>query len=320
MGIWYILFLAVIVGVVANEPSLNNPSLPLGDVKSSTETRVLERVEFLLQTLVEKVKVLDDRVDSLLLAQNETNEMFKYANKSLEKMSEQLYSFSTSTTERAVSLEHKLDRLPDDTGMNFMKPDPSMDISFEVARDWTNNFGFGSNWIIFQRRFNGSVDFYRNWTEYKQGFGDIHGEHWLGLDKLHMIVKSQRHELLIVLEDFDGVIAYAHYDDFKIGDESEKYVIKTVGQYTGTAGDSFTYHKGEVFSTYDQDNDKFSANCAEVWRGAWWFYMCFKSHLNGRYLNGESNREAGINWDTFRGLDYSLQSTKMMVRPLVRDD
>uniref|UniRef100_A0A182W262 Fibrinogen C-terminal domain-containing protein n=1 Tax=Anopheles minimus TaxID=112268 RepID=A0A182W262_9DIPT len=162
-----------------------------------------------------------------------------------------------------INLEQNMGRLPEDTGVYFMKPDPTKNVTFEVSRDWTNNHGFGDNWIVFQRRFNGSVNFYRNWTEYKQGFGNLHGEHWLGLDKLHAIVKTRQHELLIVLEDFDGVIAYAHYEDFKIGDESEKYVIKSVGRYTGTAGDSFSAHKDEEFSTYDQDHDKHAAHCAQ---------------------------------------------------------
>ena len=33
---------------------------------------------------------------------------------------------------------------------------------------------------VFQRRFKGTVDFYRNWTEYKHGFGHVDSEHWLG--------------------------------------------------------------------------------------------------------------------------------------------
>ncbi|XP_052891449.1 microfibril-associated glycoprotein 4-like [Anopheles moucheti] len=319
----YIVLLSIIIGAVANEDTPHNTSLTLEEDTATAESRMLEGFEQLSQTVKDEMKVFNDRIDeikrdihSLLLAQNATNEMFRSTNNSLEQVSEQLNNLSTSATQRFVNLEKELEVLPADTGVYFMKPDPSKNVSFEVARDLTNNHGFGSNWIVFQRRFNGSVNFYRNWTEYKQGFGDLRGEHWLGLDKLHAIVKTRCHELLIVLEDFNGVIAYAHYDDFKIGDESEKYMIKSVGLYTGTAGDSFSSHKDELFSTYDQDNDRAGANCAKSFVGAWWFYKCHRCHLNGEYLNGKINRQVGIMWTEFRGSYYSLKSTKMMVRPV----
>ncbi|XP_053668990.1 angiopoietin-related protein 2-like [Anopheles marshallii] len=251
---------------------------------------------------------------SLTEMNKETNEMFHITHKLLEKFEDKLQRFSTSTTQRMVNLEQKLDRLPEMERVYFMRPDPSKDITFAVSRDWTNNHGFGGNWTVFQRRINGLVSFSRNWSGYKQGFGDLRGEHWLGLDKLHAIVKTRQHELLIVLEDFFGVIAYAHYDDFQIGNESEKYIIKSVGKYTGTAGDSFTHHKDELFTTYDQDNDNSNANCAEKFGGGWWFYDCYQSHLNGIYVNGKHILQDGIEWRTFRGLS-SLKSTKMMVRP-----
>ncbi|XP_053668085.1 microfibril-associated glycoprotein 4-like [Anopheles marshallii] len=296
---WCIVLLSVIISVAVTEHPPNNPPFVLDEVNVAAETRILERVAHLLQSLSDKIKMLDDRVD-----------------KSLGKVSEQLQSFSTSTTQRMVNLEQKLERLPEDTGVYFMQPNTTSNITFEVSRDWSNNHGFGNNWIVFHRRFNGSVDFYRNWTEYKQGFGDLRGEHWLGLDKLHAIVKTQRHELLIVLEDFKGVIAYAHYDDFQIGNETEKYIIKSVGKYTGTAGDSFTYHKDEIFSTFDQDNDDTDFNCATTFAGGWWYYKCYVSHLNGEYLKGEINRQAGIIWYRFRGHYCSLKRAKMMVRPV----
>uniref|UniRef100_A0A182MVG8 Fibrinogen C-terminal domain-containing protein n=1 Tax=Anopheles culicifacies TaxID=139723 RepID=A0A182MVG8_9DIPT len=108
-----------------------------------------------------------------------------------------------------------------DSGVYYVNLTPSQNTSFEVFRDGSNNHGFGSNWTIFQRRIDGTVNFNRNWTEYKHGFGDVRGEHWLGLEKLHKILNTERHELLIIMEDYDGVIAYAKYDNFQIGNEAQ---------------------------------------------------------------------------------------------------
>ena len=43
----------------------------------------------------------------------------------------------------------------------------------------------GGGWTYFIHRYNGLLDFYLKWNDYKIGFGDLRGEHWLGLEHLH---------------------------------------------------------------------------------------------------------------------------------------
>ena len=74
-------------------------------------------------------------------------------------------------------------------------------------------------WIVFQRRQDGSVDFYRNWTDYVNGFGDLEGEHWLGLNKISCL-PSAGVVLRVDLEKFSGTQGYAEYSTFNVDDAS----------------------------------------------------------------------------------------------------
>ena len=86
---------------------------------------------------------------------------------------------------------------------------------------------------MFQKRLDGSVDFYRGWDDYEQGFGNLNGEFWLGLDKIHRLTKGRRGKLRVDLEDLDYQTAYAEYDSFDVGDEQSKYKLARLGQYAG---------------------------------------------------------------------------------------
>lgn len=43
---------------------------------------------------------------------------------------------------------------------------------------------------VIQQRFDGSVDFYRNWVDYKAGFGSIDSEFWIGMLQIIPTLKS----------------------------------------------------------------------------------------------------------------------------------
>ena len=82
----------------------------------------------------------------------------------------------------------------------------------------------GGGWTVFQKRLDGSVDFYRGWTDYKHGFGNLNGEFWLGLDKIHRLTKT-KNKLRVDLEDTTGKTVYAEYDMFAVTSERTKYQL-----------------------------------------------------------------------------------------------
>ncbi|XP_062521345.1 fibrinogen C domain-containing protein 1-like [Corticium candelabrum] len=185
--------------------------------------------------------------------------------------------------------------------------------AFKVYCDMTTD---GGGWTVFQRRQDGYVDFYRNWADYKAGFGDLNGEFWLGLDKIHRLTATNQ-TLRFDMKDFENEERYALYSTFAVGKEAAGYKL-TVGQYSGNAGDSFaSYHNGMKFSTKDQDNDSTSSNCAATWFGGWWYNNCHHSNLNGKYLKGSSANSVGVNWKHWKGFTYSLKFTEMKTRPAV---
>ncbi|XP_049548171.1 fibrinogen-like protein A [Anopheles darlingi] len=184
--------------------------------------------------------------------------------------------------------------------------------SFEV---YCEQKKFGGGWIVVQYRFNGSVDFYRNWDEYRDGFGNLDSEFWLGLEKMHQLTKSRTYELIVELKDFSGTYKYTRYNAFEIDSETEQYKLKTLGSWiSGNAGDTMTYYnKGMKFSTKDRDNDGSSkTHCAQGREGAWWYGDCTYANLNGKYSNSIDMKS--MFWYFFN-VDYTgLSFSRMMIR------
>ncbi|KAM9743872.1 tenascin isoform 3-T5 [Menidia menidia] len=169
----------------------------------------------------------------------------------------------------------------------------------------------GGGWIVFLRRQSGRQEFFRNWKNYTAGFGDMNDEFWLGLSNLHKITAGGQYELRVDLRD-KGESAYAQYDKFSVSEPRTRYKVH-VGGYSGTAGDSMTYHHGRPFSTYDHDNDIAVTNCALSYKGAFWYKNCHRVNLMGRY--GDNSHSKGVNWFHWKGHEHSIEFAEMKIRP-----
>ncbi len=187
----------------------------------------------------------------------------------------------------------------------------------------------GGGWTVIQRRVNDSVSFNKNWIDYKNGFGDLEANHWLGSDKIHDIVNkpSTTFELYIDMEiqHPDPMMrhAFTRYQSFSIADEMDDYEL-TIGtlDVSSTAGDSLSYHNQMKFSTPDQDNDSsFTVNCAVRFSSGWWFGSCRDSLLNGIYYEMGNHPDPpfgihdGIIWESWVGEEQGLVYVEMAVRP-----
>ncbi|KAG8549021.1 hypothetical protein GDO81_023082, partial [Engystomops pustulosus] len=173
----------------------------------------------------------------------------------------------------------------------------------------------GGGWIVFQRRYDGSVDFLQDWDSYKKGFGNRLSEFWLGNDIIHKISSSGTWELRIDLQDFDFINYFAKYSSFKVMGESEKYKLVLGGFTGGNAAEILSPFITEDVLHPGPKTDADLRNCADVFKGSWWYNHCHYSNLNGLYLPGKHDSFAnGINWYSGKGHNYSYRRSEMKIR------
>ncbi len=181
----------------------------------------------------------------------------------------------------------------------------------------------GGGWIVIQRRQDGSVDFYRNWTDYRVGFGDLDGEFWLGNDNLRGLTEfGGMWQLRFDFENWLDEKAWSAYEGFRVSGENFRLNVDSFNNRS-TAGDSILHaddqytHNEMMFSTKDKQNDNDRNGCAVKYHGAWWYNDCFKCNLNSRYYGGRiteaDEQKDYIKWNTWNNKD-SLKTCEKKIR------
>ncbi|XP_071836575.1 uncharacterized protein [Apostichopus japonicus] len=210
-------------------------------------------------------------------------------------------------------------------------PDPPFNVHCKMEN--------GGGWTVFQRRTDDSVDFYRNWDAYKNGFGNDRNL-WLGNEKLYYLTNQRNYKLRFDITTSSGSAKYAEYPEFQIESESNKYRMNKLGSHSGSTGNYLYYSRGKQFSTYEQDNDACGHfHCAEKHRSGWWHvnysYYCKSCYYRSSYcyyfqyngnchsyctydnLNGDYNGGNGENIITYDYYSYycNVRSVEMKIRP-----
>ncbi|GBO21995.1 Techylectin-5A, partial [Araneus ventricosus] len=227
-------------------------------------------------------------------------------------------TLSQNSPSRPMDCEEVLRRGHNESGIytiwprNRIMADRSLDVFCDMDTD-------GGGWTVIQRRGNFSRPadyFFKDWSNYKIGFGDIEKDFWLGNDNIYFLTNQRPYSIRFDLQAVDGEKRHAHYDGFWIEDEGNKYRLHIEG-YSGDAGDSMSERQNnQKFTTKDQDNDSHAENCAIKYKGAWWYGRCHLSNLNGVYYRGAHESSAdGVNWYTFKSHNESLDTTEMKIRP-----
>ncbi|KAJ8964127.1 hypothetical protein NQ317_018148 [Molorchus minor] len=252
------------------------------DVQISETASAVSLLKEDQKNIIESLKAISFTVSNM---QDKTNE----SRKCLEEVDTTVKQLVKSSSVQTSKLhDHILtstwcknsDRLKGSTRASSTSYQEIVQLSMDLAGIYLISPGDGEpilahcedGWTTIQKRYDGSINFNRNWNEYSNGFGSVTGEHWLGNRNLNYLTKSNCSQLQINMKDIYGKYWQANYADIK--------------GYSGNASDAFDYQNMMEFSTFDNDRDISNTHCASNYEGGWWFSHCQHANLNGRYNLG----------------------------------
>ena len=158
--------------------------------------------------------------------------------------------------------------------------------------------------VVQRRRAPFHLPFNRTRNDYKNGFGEVSGEFWLGLEKLYRITNQPylKYSIRLEMKLTSGVLHYLEYNDFYIGDEKERYKIANIGTATAKTVSYYIY-KGHTFFTRDKDT---SRKLGATYNGFW--YHPTSTSYNYVLVNR--------NVPSWTGISGSVAYTEIKIRPI----
>ncbi|KAG7175476.1 techylectin-5B-like isoform X2 [Homarus americanus] len=186
----------------------------------------------------------------------------------------------------------------------------------EGVQVWCELEGEEGGWtvVLARRPLDQQVNFNRGWRDYREGFGDPDTEYWIGNAALHDLTYRWPQVLKVDLGDWDGESRSVRYQTFLVDDEDSQFRLH-LGQYSGDAGDAFSYHDNMPFTTSDRDNDKAgTGNCALSHHGGFWYNSCHYVSPTSQLLEKQKST-IGINWYTWYTDRTTLKNATFMIKP-----
>ncbi|KAK2147668.1 hypothetical protein LSH36_542g01001 [Paralvinella palmiformis] len=177
----------------------------------------------------------------------------------------------------------------------------------------------GGGWTVIMRRMDGSVDFFREWEDYKHGFGSLEGEFWAGNELVYRLTNDGRtYKLRINMTAYDGQSTYVKYNSFIINSESNNYTFYAYQyDYSSTGYNRLESNDGCMFSTGSIDNDnEDSHHFTKEYQAPWWYCHAVYETLTGRFAEYSSNitSTVGMWWFT-ESKKLFVKQVVMMIRP-----
>lgn len=167
-------------------------------------------------------------------------------------------------------------------------------------------------YTVFQKRFNGKVDFYRNFQDYENGFGSIDGEFWLGLRNIRrlLVQNGDKNQLRVDMSVMGTDINYTRiYPSFSVG-PAKDYRLSVSGLYD--RGFGMSSNSWKPFSTFDHGLTHVASRHN---RGAGWWFPEDHGYVNLNGVWGVPGKPYSIFWWELRqDLNFILQGTEMKFR------